>query len=137
MRAHELQVAGGAERQVEAVEQPVDDVVEQRTLARRLGVVGRRLPGLEVVADRERHAAAQAVGRVADRHAHHAGDPDAPTGTRGKALGNGNPDVLGRNPGTACMVIGSTPWAARWHAARRRRYGRTSYGEVRIQFGAS
>jgi hypothetical protein len=43
VRAHELRIAGRAERKVEAVEQPVE-VVEQWPLARRVAEPGRWLP---------------------------------------------------------------------------------------------
>ena len=51
------------------------------------------------------------------------GIPMFRTGTRGNESGNANPEVLGRNPGTADVAPD--------------RYGRTAYVEDRIQFGAS
>src|SRR6185436_13372367 len=76
-RTHQRQVARGSQREVEAVEQPIDDVVEQLTRNRCAGVSGWWLPRLEVVARGERHATAQPVRRVPDRQADDAGDADA------------------------------------------------------------
>src|SRR5581483_8519651 len=76
-RAHEGQVSDRAERKVEAREQAIDDVVEERTVGGWPGVGRHRSAGLEVVARREDHATAQTIRGVADRdldHARHA-DP--------------------------------------------------------------
>ena len=65
------------------------------------------------------------------------GIPMFRTGTRGNEFGNAKPDVLGRNPGTVRVVIGSTPPAARCHAVAPGRYGRSSYVGNRMPFDAS
>ena len=113
--AHELEVAGRPERQAEAVEQPVDQVVEEHTLARRLGVRGRRLLGLEVVPRRERHPAAQAVRGVPDRHAHDAGDADPPDRDVREGVREGEPRRAGQEPGTGTIrvVIGAGRYGRR------------------------
>jgi len=75
-RRHELEIPAGSEWQIEAVEKTVDEVVEQRTVARRRRGGWRKPPGFEVVTGRVGHPSAQSVRRVAEAEGNDARDAD-------------------------------------------------------------
>jgi hypothetical protein len=87
-RVHELEVSRGAHRQVEAVEESIHDVPEERGgLLGRRAILRRGSVCLEEVTGGERHPSAESVRSVPEWDAQQAGDTDPPNGDPGEAVG--------------------------------------------------
>lgn len=95
---HQRQISQQADGQIEAVEQPPDDEIEQRSAAGAAGVGRGQAPRLKQVAHSEHHATAQPVCGIPQRQVGHA-DIDLQIGAMTEAIGEMEPVDAGPEAG--------------------------------------